>query len=138
MSVTLLMSGIQPVFAIHALRRLPREACAPASLGVHSLPGCSLCVRLPPSLQDPTWQLEHRCCALLEKRGPLPYYQLHSLLGDSLLPAFLLDRSEQPDAEAAFKRFLENRPHLFRVHKFEMIQLATGRHSCPCAHSGSS
>ncbi|PRW59167.1 hypothetical protein C2E21_2305 [Chlorella sorokiniana] len=65
---------------------------------------------------DPVLALERRCLSLLHQQGQQPYYQLLRLLrehGMRRLPPFLGDAGESE--EAAFRRFLGNRPHLFEV-----------------------
>lgn len=76
--------------------------------------------------------LERRCLSLLQQQGQQPNYQLLRLLreqGVRRLPPFLLDEGDSE--EAAFRRFVANRPHLFEVANGDELRPAQGEQRVP-------
>jgi hypothetical protein len=63
----------------------------------------------PALLQDPTWVLESQCVQQLCRDGS---QAPAALLSGKSLPPFLFKDKRERD-EAAFARFLRERPHLF-------------------------
>lgn len=113
--------------------RLPHPAApsCPQLASLHPaglpLPLYALCPTIAPAPQDPVLALERRCLGLLQQQGQQPDYQLLRLLreqGVRSLPPFLLDEGDSE--EAAFRRFVTNRPHLFEVVNGDELRPAQG------------